>query len=63
MNTLAGKLQRVTQRVADEEYHAPPRDAARVALYHSLLAGYTADLAEAVTRMQAGHAYTGHDAA
>jgi len=53
VNTIAVKLQRVTQRVADEEHHARPRDAARVAVYHSALAGYTADLAEAVAKMQA----------
>ena len=48
MNTLAVKLQRVTQLVADEEHNAPPRDAARVTVYHSALAGYTADLVEAL---------------
>ena len=53
VNTIAVKLQCVTQRVADEEHHAPPRDAARVAVYHSALAGYTDDLAEAVVKMQA----------
>ena len=52
MNTLAVKMQCVTQRIADEEHHTPPRDAARVAVYHSALAGYTADLEEAVAKMQ-----------
>jgi len=53
VNTLDVKRPRVTQRVADEEHHAPPRDAARVAVYHSALAWYTADLGEAVAKMQA----------
>ena len=51
-NTLAAKLQRVTQKVADEERYAPPRDPAKIARYHSALAGYSDDLAEAVAKMQ-----------
>ena len=53
MSTLTVKLQRVTQRVADEEHHAPPRNASRVAVYQSAFTGYTADMAEAVAKMQA----------
>ena len=52
MNTLAAKLQRVTQKVADEERYAPPSDPAKIARYHSALAGYSADLADAVAKLQ-----------
>jgi len=52
VKTRTAKLKRVTQRPADEDQHATPRDPAGIAVYRNALAEYTAVRAGAVTKVK-----------